>query len=92
MRKSHRNAIILLFTCWIRRSNRSRMNSLFLVVGCSVILFIRTCVNSLFSPDHFYLSTASLLPLPPIALSSLTDFNADFFGSGFGGGRGKGLA
>jgi hypothetical protein len=47
------------------------MNSLFLVVGCSVILFIRTCVNSLFSPDRFYLSTASLLPLPPIALDAV---------------------
>jgi hypothetical protein len=53
MRRSRRNTTILLFTCWIRRLDRSRMNSLFLAVGCLVFLFNRTCVISLCSlPDR----------------------------------------
>jgi hypothetical protein len=53
MRRSRRNTTILLFTCWIRRLDRSRMNSLFLAVGCLVFLFNRTCVVSLYSlPDR----------------------------------------
>jgi hypothetical protein len=34
MRRSRRNATVLLFTCLIQRSNGSRMNSLFLAVEC----------------------------------------------------------
>jgi hypothetical protein len=60
MRRSRRNATVLLFTCWIQRSDRSRMNSLFLTVGCLGFLFNRTCVVSLCSlPDP----AACALPL-----------------------------
>jgi hypothetical protein len=52
MRRSRRNVTVLLFTCWIRRSNRSHMNSLFLAVGCLGFLFNIICVVSLCSlPD-----------------------------------------
>jgi hypothetical protein len=50
--KIYRNATVLLFTCLIRRSNESRMNSLFLAVRClgffyknsQPLLFVCPCV------------------------------------------------
>jgi hypothetical protein len=62
MQRSHQNATVLLFTCLIRRSDASRMNSLFLAVGCLVFLLIRTCIDtSLRSPISF-----SERRLPPV--------------------------
>jgi hypothetical protein len=84
MQRSHRNATVLLFTCGIRRSDRSHMNNLFLAVGRLGILFIRTCVDRLCSlPDPVALCAASSLPTFLSRLSALLPVRRHLFSFGF---------
>jgi hypothetical protein len=59
MQRSYRNVTVLLFTCLIQRSDGSRMNSLFLAVGC--LGFFMKQHRDLASPDSFFLLCAASL-------------------------------
>jgi hypothetical protein len=61
MRRSRRNATVLLFTCLIQRSDGSHMNSLFLAIGC--LGFLYKSSNPLpvicpYAPPLFFLGAA----------------------------------
>jgi hypothetical protein len=60
MWRSRRNATVLLFTCLIRGSDGSCMNSLFLTVGCLVFLYKQPWPSTVF---QILLPVRRLFPL-----------------------------
>jgi hypothetical protein len=71
MRISRRNVTVLLFTCLIQRSDRSRINSLFLAIG--YLGFLYKSANPLpvicpCAPPLFFLGAA--FPSPPPAAAA----------------------
>jgi hypothetical protein len=67
MRRSHWNATVLLFTCLIRRmSDGSRMNSLFLAVGCLGFLYKNSQHLSFVTATAALSPAYSILPSPTL--------------------------
>jgi hypothetical protein len=81
MWRSHRNMTVLLFTCLIWRSDGSRMNSLFLAVGCLSFLYKTTTVTqpsrSFFSLHHLCSFLSAAFPFPPLPQQPNVEYRWD---------------
>jgi hypothetical protein len=69
MRRSRRNATVLLFTCSIQKTEKSRMTHLFSAVEWIIFSPVRDIISSQPLPDPFAQRASS--PVGPFILSSM---------------------